>query len=339
MLQGEPMVLSRFQFSDIVLATKNFAETYCIGLDTNSIVYKAKLNDFGNNSSLKTNGKNNYEPSGKDIPVAIKRTTCKQGFFEELEIRTSYKHPNIVSLIGFCNEGDEMVLAYERVCKNSLDDYLKSADSMGNFTWTHRLHVCLEIARGLNHLHAKMVNPERITHIDIRSANILLDNNREAKIAYYGISKLHPANQEVHMKVYEDPEFDTTCNLKSVSDVYSFGVVLFEIICGRLAYDPVYIKENEKGLAPIAHKYFTDGTIERIIDPKLKEKTGEDLLDSNRAPNRDSLKAFLEIAYKCLGKAADRPTVGPSRRIENKPKPCYTNPLASAESKLASKPG
>ncbi|KAJ0485445.1 putative protein kinase RLK-Pelle-CR4L family [Helianthus annuus] len=309
-LQGEPMVLSRFQFSDIALATKNFAETYCIGLDTNSILYNAELNHFGNNSSLKTNGKNNYEPSGKDIPVAIKRTTCKQEFFEELEIRTSYKHPNIVSLIGFCNEGDEMILVYERVSKNSLDDYLKSTDSMGNFTWTHRLHMCLEIARGLNHLHAKMVNPERITHIDIRSANILLDNNRVAKIAYYGISKLHPANQEVHMKVYEDPEYDTTCNLKIVSDVYSFGVVLFEIFCGRLAYDPVYIKENEKGLAPIAHKYFTDGTIERIMDPKLKEKTGEDLLDSHRGPNGDSLKAFLEIAHKCLGKAADRPTMG-----------------------------
>ncbi|KAM0005562.1 putative protein kinase RLK-Pelle-LRR-I-1 family [Helianthus debilis subsp. tardiflorus] len=142
---------------------------------------------------------------------------------------------------------------------------------MDNFTWTRRLYMCLEIARGLNHLHTKMVNPEMITQNDIKSTNILLNNNREAKIAYCGISKLHPANQEVHMKVYEDPEYDTG-KPKSESDVYSFGVVLLEIVCGRLAYDPVYIVVNEKGLAPIAYQCFIDGTIQRIIDPKLKEK-------------------------------------------------------------------
>ncbi|KAM0005561.1 putative protein kinase RLK-Pelle-CrRLK1L-1 family [Helianthus debilis subsp. tardiflorus] len=84
------------------------------------MVNTAELNHFGSNSSL-TEGKKNNESSTKHIPVAIKRTTSKkggqgkQGFFAELEMRTSYKHPNIVSLIGFCDEGDEMILIYERV--------------------------------------------------------------------------------------------------------------------------------------------------------------------------------------------------------------------------------
>ncbi|MFS8008968.1 putative protein kinase RLK-Pelle-L-LEC family [Helianthus anomalus] len=161
------MVLSRFQLSDIELATENFAATYCIGLDTERKVYNAELDHFGNSISSSTEGMNNGEPSKKHITVAIKciinseSGRGKQAFFEELEMRTSYKHPSIVSLIGFCYEVGKMILVYEHPSKSSLDDYLKSVDSMKNFTWTQRLHMCLEIARGLNHLHTR---PQRIIH-------------------------------------------------------------------------------------------------------------------------------------------------------------------------------
>ncbi|KAK9049484.1 hypothetical protein SSX86_031546 [Deinandra increscens subsp. villosa] len=308
-LQGDTMVLSRFRLSDIVLATKNFAKIYCLGLDTNGMVYKAELSHFGNNSLLATEGKNNGEPSKKCFTVAIKRITGgksqqrKQVFFEELEMRTTYKHPNIVSPLGFCDEGDEMILVYEHASNRSLEDYWKSDDNMDNFTWTHRLKMCLKIAHGLHHLHTKMGNP----HGDINSANILLYKNWEVKIAFFGIS--NPTNQDIGMKVYKDPEYETTHRSERKSDIYSFGVVLFEIFCGRLAYDQVYIKENHKGLALIARKCFDDGTIERIIDTRLKEETDEDSFTSNRGPNRDSLDAFLRIAYMCSGEAAKRPTM------------------------------
>ncbi|KAM0038585.1 putative protein kinase RLK-Pelle-CR4L family [Helianthus debilis subsp. tardiflorus] len=310
-LQGETMVLSRFQLSDIELATKNFDATYCIGLDTDSKVYKAELDHLVNGISSSTEGMNKGEPSKKHITVALKCIINKKGgrgkqaFFEELEMHTSYKHPNIVSLIGFCYEVDKMVLVYEHASKSSLDDYLKSVDGMQNYTWTQRLHMCLEIARGLNHLHT---SPQRIIHGEVKSANILLGMNHEAKIAYFGISK-HPTNQEVGMKVYADPEYETTGKLETHSDVYSFGVVLFEIFCGRVAYSPIYMKDNEKGLAPIARKCFIDGIIEGIIDPKLIEETDEDILTSNRRPNNDSLDTFLKVACQCLGEAANRPTM------------------------------
>ncbi|KAM0006009.1 putative protein kinase RLK-Pelle-LRR-I-1 family [Helianthus debilis subsp. tardiflorus] len=311
-LQGETVVLSRPRFSDLVLATENFAEKYYVGLDRIGMVYKSELDHFGNNRLLETEGKNSGEPSKKRISVAIKRITSREGgqgkqeFFEEIEMRTSYKHPNIVSLIGFCDEGDEMILVYEPVPERSLDDYLKSADKMDTFTWIHRLHMCLEIAQGLNHLHTKMINPQKIIHIDIKSANILLDKNRGVKIGYLVITKLHTAeNQATGKKLVFDPE----CERETESDVYSFGVVLFEIFCGRLAYDPVYTKENEKGLSPIARQYFEDGTIESIMDPRLKEETDDDISSSNRGPNQDSLDTFLKVAYQCLGKAAKRPTM------------------------------
>ncbi|XP_076910821.1 receptor-like protein kinase FERONIA [Bidens hawaiensis] len=212
-LQGETMVLLRFRLGDLALATENFAETYCIGLDSHCMVYGAELDDLGNYSSLATEGKNNGEPSNKHITAAIKRITnrkggkAKQGFFAELEMR-AYKHRNIVSILGFCDQGDEMILVYENASDRSLDDYLKNVDNMDNFTWTHRLRMCLEIARGLDHLHTKMANLQTIIHNDIRSATILLDKKGEAKIASFGISKLHPTNQEVKIKVYEDPEYE-----------------------------------------------------------------------------------------------------------------------------------
>ncbi|KAL8246285.1 hypothetical protein R6Q59_007501 [Mikania micrantha] len=309
--QGDSMVISRFLLSDIVLATENFAEINCIGLDMNGEVYKAELEHFGNNSLLETKGKNNGEPSNKHITVAIKRITSrigvqgKQGFFSELEMRTSYKHPNIVSLLGFCDEGDELILVYENASKKSLDDYLKNADTMKSLTWTQRLHLCLNIAFGLNHLHTKMNN----LHGDIRSANILLDENLEVKIAYFGISKLNPSNKEVRMKVYEDPEYEKRGKFSRETNIYSFGVILFEFFSWRLAYDSVYIGINDRGLAPIARRCINDGTIESLMDPKLKEENDEDIFTSNGGPNQDSLNTFLKIASKCLEKAVEHPTM------------------------------
>ncbi|KAK9080257.1 hypothetical protein SSX86_001933 [Deinandra increscens subsp. villosa] len=314
-LQGESIILPRFRLSDIKSATKDFDETHCIGLYTNGTLYRsAELDHFGNHNGLmltkgKNNNNNNDHAKKQRTNVAIKRFSggnsrqVKQESFAELEMLTHYKQSEIVSLLGFCDEGAEMIFVYDcDPSKKSLGDYLKSVDSMNDLTWTHRLHMCLEIAHGVKYLHTHMAK-----HIGIKSANIVLDKHCHAKIAYFGIySELHPANQELGMKVYEDPEGKSEIK----SDIYSFGVILFEIFCGRLAYDPVHLGVNDKGLAPIARLYFKDGTIERLMDPKLKEENEEeDDFTSIRGPNQDSLDTFLKIAYQCLGEAADRPSI------------------------------
>lgn len=293
-MQGETIVLSRFPLADLVSATENFSETYCIGLHAYGKVYKAELDHFNNESLLSTEGKDYSKLPKTGLTVAVKCIASgdtgqgEEIFCSEIEMHTIYKHPNIVSLLGFCDERNEMILLYEHASNKSLDDYLKSDDKINRATWTQRLQMCLDIAYGLNHIHTKMDHRQ---HGDIRSANILLGENWEVKIADYGITKIHPTNQEMAIKVYWDPEYEKTGKLKQESDIYSFGVVLVEIFCGRLAYDQDYIEKNEKGLAAIARQCFNDGSIKKMIDPKLLiKKTDEDSLDT-----------FLRIANKCLG--------------------------------------
>ncbi|KAK1410896.1 hypothetical protein QVD17_37438 [Tagetes erecta] len=290
-LQGGYVQLSRFRFSDIVLATENFAETHCIGFDTNGIVYKAELDHFGNNG---------LHQSIKRIKVAIKRITTsrKQGFFAELEMGAYNNHSHIACLIGFCYQGDEMILVYKHQSYISLDDYLKSEDRC--IIWPQLVYICVQIARELYVINTR--EDKYIVKRSIKSANILLHNG-DVQIGYYMISNLERAtpNPKMEMKVYEDPESVTTQKPeRKVSDIYSFGVMLFEIFCGRVAYDPVYTKENDRGLAPIARRWFDDRTINRRIDPMLKECF---------PINQDSLDLFLKIAYECLGEAVTRPTI------------------------------
>ncbi|XP_076956610.1 uncharacterized protein LOC143631871 [Bidens hawaiensis] len=321
-LQGETVVLSRFRLSDILLATQNFSETCCIGLHECAKVYKAELDDFDNKSLLAFKERSDDEwpktwPKTR-VNVAIKRisgsTDVKQRFFLEIERRTSCKHPNIVNVLGFCDEGDEIILIYEHASNKSLDYYLKNFLCMDNLTWTQRLQMCIGIARGLNHLHTKMASQERLIHGNITSANILFGKNLEPKIGYFGISEYHLENQEastlISTQVYRDPEFEKTLVMKKESDVYSFGVILFEIFCGGLAYDPIYIDKNQNGLPHVARNHFDDGKIKTLLDPKLKEVTNDDIFTSNRGPNQDSLDTFLKIARQCLEEAqTKRPTM------------------------------
>ncbi|KAK1411069.1 hypothetical protein QVD17_37613 [Tagetes erecta] len=121
------------------------------------------------------------------------------------------------------------------------------------------------------------------------------------------INTIHVAGTNVYL----DPEYVRTGKLKKESDIYSLGVVLFEIFSGKLAYDSSYIKENEKGLAPVARKHFKRGTLEKILDQKIMDEVKYELgVCVQEGPTQNSLKAFSEIANKCLAKEqAKRPTI------------------------------
>ncbi|KAJ9564952.1 hypothetical protein OSB04_000918 [Centaurea solstitialis] len=313
----------KIQLNDILLSTKNFAKEYCIGSGAYGTVYKAELDHFDRKNML-PEGENKSElPKTRGI-VAIKRISNveddqgEQGFFIELEMLSRCEHPNIISLLGFSHEGHERILVYEYASQRSLDDYLGSTDKKTNLTWAQRIRICLDIAHGLNYLHNNTEEKPRIIHRDIKSANILLGDKWNAKIADFGLSKFHPMNQHASTintnniagtSVYLDPEYLETGKLKKSSDIYSFGVVLFEILSGRLAYDSIYLADNDKGLASVARQHFKDGTLKELVDPTMRE-VDELISTLSKGPNQDSLDTFSNVAYRCLAETQnERPTL------------------------------
>ncbi|KAL7617475.1 hypothetical protein Lser_V15G03167 [Lactuca serriola] len=256
-------ILKHFEIPllDIEEATENFAEKYLIGSGT----------------------------------YAIKRILIRednqgeQGFLAEIEMLTGCKHPNIVSLLGICNEGRHMILVYEHASNGSLDEYLGGTGSLTNLTWVQRVKICIDVASGLNYLHTKIEDERRIIHRDIKSGNILLTENWEAKIV--------------------DFEYEKTGRLKNETDIYSFGVVLFEMLSGRFANDPIYTKEDINGIASVAQRRFNEGTIKEMLDPRLMEENHENIFSLNKGPDLDSLDAFSKIAYQCVAETqVERPT-------------------------------
>ncbi|GJS30219.1 protein kinase, ATP binding site-containing protein [Tanacetum coccineum] len=218
------MVLQKFfpepQNSYIKLATNNFADANCIGRGGFGEVYKGEL----------------VHSKGHTI-VALKRLNRAFGqgdpaFWKEIIMLSLYKHDNIVSLLGFCDESSEKILVYEYASKRSLDLYLDSDD----LTWTQLLKICIGAARGFAYLHSSVGTHQRVLHPDIKSSNILLDENWNARISDMGLSKFGPANQQITFLVshavrtlgYCDPQYIETGLLTKDSDVYSFANTLFE---------------------------------------------------------------------------------------------------------------
>ncbi|PWA86623.1 Protein kinase, ATP binding site-containing protein [Artemisia annua] len=267
----------KIKLEAIKSATNKFDEAHCIGKGGFGKVYKGEL----------------VHSKGRSI-VAIKRLDRAFGqgnpeFWKEIIMLSLYQHDNIVSLLGFCDEYGEMILVYEYASKRSLDLYLK------DLTWVQRLEICIGAARGLAYLHNPGQSQQRVLHRDIKSSNILLDENWNARIADFGLSKFGPANQPYTFLVsngvgtigYCDPLYVESGLLTKESDVYSFGVVLFEMLCGRLC-----IRNNQdkhQPLTELVRKCYKQNTIDKIIYHNIKDEI-----------NPHSLKAFTTIAYQCL---------------------------------------
>ncbi|KAL7587347.1 hypothetical protein Lser_V15G39411 [Lactuca serriola] len=281
----------KIPLEDIKLATNNFGDDNFIARGGFGKVYKGEIT-----------------LSGTPITVAIKRLDRSLGqgdreFLMEIQMLSCYKHKNLISLIGFCDEGKENILVYEHAKNGSLDRYLSDS----NLSWIQRLQISLGAARGFNYLHNDVGPQHRVMHRDIKSSNILLNENWEAKISDFGLSKIGPSNVEFTFLVtnacgtfgYVDPEYIRTGILTKESDVYSFGVVLFEILCGRLALAERY-RDERRALSSLAKVYCEDNRIEEIVDLNLMNqmKVG-------------SLKLFSKVAYECLREnRSQRPTMG-----------------------------
>ncbi|MFS7959963.1 putative protein kinase RLK-Pelle-CrRLK1L-1 family [Helianthus anomalus] len=287
-----------FSLAEIKLATNDFDDAFVIGKGGFGQVYKGQI-DF----EARTD-------------VAIKRLDCNsnQGeteFRAEIEMLSKIRHSHIVSLLGYCET--DMILVYEYMPNGSLEDHLHKKRTNGStsspLTWVQRLNICIGAARGLDYLHTGTGIQHRVIHRDVKSSNILLDENWAGKIADFGLSRTTPAShagsttnvytgQIVSTFGYMDAEYFATHRLTRKSDVYAFGVVLLEVLCGRPALD-FTLDEEQHSLAGWGKHCIKRGNISRIVDPCLRGQVSV-----------KCLKKFGQIAYECLRSCSkERPTM------------------------------
>ncbi|KAM0053745.1 putative protein kinase RLK-Pelle-LRR-I-1 family [Helianthus debilis subsp. tardiflorus] len=310
----------RIREEDILTATEKFSKGHIVSGGFGS-VYIAELEHVDKAYCLPIEMENARELPKKCNIVAIKRIDdteemAEQGFYAEIELLTSCKHSNIIPLLGFCDEGDELILIYEYASSGSLNYHLQNMSNNLNDTWAQRVKICLGVAKGLSFLHTTKGDRQEVVHRDIKSANILLHGNFEAKIGDFGLSTFLSFRKDHYTRYsttiagtpgYMDPQYEKDGKLKKESDVFSFGVVMFEILFGTVAYDRKY---DNAGLALVAKEHFENKTIKEMLDSKIKEEITQTLVSSIKGPNQESLDMFTKIAYKCLAEEqSERPTM------------------------------
>ncbi|XP_076896331.1 uncharacterized protein LOC143549283 [Bidens hawaiensis] len=268
---------------EISLATNGFANKNLITKGGGfGEVYKGKSETYGH--------------------MAIKRLDSRKGqgdheFRIDVDLLSVYKHKNIVSLVGFCDEDSEKILVYKYESNGSLDTQ--------DLTWMQRLHIRLDAARGLRYLHDDVGPQHQIIHRDVKSANILLDKKWNAKISDFGLSRVAPIVMQATYLItnacgtpgYIDPEYINTFYLTKKSDVYSFGVVLFEVLCCRLTFVRSY-KDDWRFLTNLVRKHYIRQTLDMVIPSYLRKQI-----------STDSLVTFSNVAYQCLKNGEERPTM------------------------------
>lgn len=219
-------VIRTYGLEEVRRATKDFRIQ--IGVGGTSYVYMAELGD-GRYGAVKR--------------VMEERGGSRKMFLDEVSVLLRICHPNLVGLIGFCLEKGEQLLLVEYVPNKSLFDRLHTTTANANppppvldLSWSNRLNIALDISRALDYLHSHADPP--IIHRDVKSSNILLVDNDNAKLADFGLCKLGHHHQPAHSRVvkgslgYVDPHYLKTGLACFKSDVYSFGVVLLELITG-----------------------------------------------------------------------------------------------------------
>ncbi|KAL0371604.1 UNVERIFIED_CONTAM: LRR receptor-like serine/threonine-protein kinase ERL2 [Sesamum calycinum] len=239
-------------YEDIMRLTENLSEKYIIGCGASSTVYKCVLKN--------------------SRPIAIKRLYTQyphdsREFETELETIGSIRHRNVVSLHGYSFSPMGNLLFYDYMENGSLWDLLHGPSKKVKLDWETRLKVAVGAAQGLSYLHHDC-NP-KIIHRDVKSSNILLDENFEAHLSDFGIAKCLPT-AKTHASTYVlgtigyiDPEYATTSWLTEKSDVYSFGIVLLELLTGKKAVD------NDLNLLQLVLSKAENDTLMETVDPEV----------------------------------------------------------------------
>ncbi|KAF7133201.1 hypothetical protein RHSIM_Rhsim09G0104300 [Rhododendron simsii] len=280
---------SVFSYAELEQATDDFDPSKELGDGGFGTVYHGKLLD-GREVAVKRLYEHNFK-------------RVKQ-FMNEVEILTRLSHPNLVILYGCTSRHSrELLLVYEYIPNGTVADHLHGDRAKeGSLAWPIRMNIAIETARALAYLHLSDV-----IHRDVKTDNILLDNDFRVKVGDFGLSRIFPI-LATHVSTspqgtpgYVDPEYHRCFQLTEKSDVYSFGVVLVELISSLPAVD-INRHRDDINLAYLAVNRIQNHAIHELIDPSLG-------FESDPSIERMTF-SVAEVAFRCLQLDKDmRPTM------------------------------
>ncbi|XP_062201889.1 wall-associated receptor kinase 1-like [Phragmites australis] len=273
--------------NEIKKATDNYSEDRVLGCGGHGMVYRGTLDD-------------NREVAVKKSKV--KDDDSREEFVNEIIILSQINHRNIVRLLGCCLEVDVPMLVYEFISNGTLSELLHDNDQRSPIPLDLRLKIATESAEALAYIHSS--TSRTILHGDVKSLNILLDNEYNAKVSDFGASALKSMDKNDFIMLiqgtlgYLDPESLVSHHLTDKSDVYSFGVVLLELMTRKKA---IYIDTSNEKKA-LSHTF-----ILMFHQNKLR-----DMLDCEIVDNEVMvlLEKLAELVMQCLSpKGDERPTM------------------------------
>ncbi|KAI3704321.1 hypothetical protein L1987_74538 [Smallanthus sonchifolius] len=281
--------LRKLTFADLLEATNGFDNNSLIGSGGFGDVYRAQLKD--------------------NTVVAIKKLIHVSGqgdreFTAEMETIGKVKHRNLVPLLGYCKVGDERLLVYEYMKFGSLDDVLHDRKKTGiKLNWAMRRKIAVGSARGLAFLHHSCT--PHIIHRDMKSSNVLIDENLEARVSDFGMAR-HMSVLDTHLSVstlagtpgYVPPEYYQSFRCTVKGDVYSYGVVLLELLTGKQPTDSPDFGDNN-----------LVGWVKQHAKTRITDVFDQELLKEDPSIEFELLQ-HLQVACACLDDCmGKRPTM------------------------------
>ncbi|CAH9116056.1 unnamed protein product [Cuscuta europaea] len=283
--------IQQFSYSDLEAATNGFSEKKLLGRGSHGLVYKGVL-PGGRLVAVK---KSSRPSTPRRLSSSSSSSSNTNEVENEIDILSRLQSPRLVNLLGFTTgDTQERLLVVEFMSNGTLYDALHTYPRQPS--WGRRVKMALQTAKAIHTLHT--LTPP-VIHRDIKSANVLIDRNSNARLGDFGLA-LRCHNDDYRLRStppagtmgYLDPGYVTPDNLSTKTDVFSFGILLLEMISGRKAIDVAY---SPPSIVEWAVPLVRRGKLLALYDPRIQ-------------PPKDLMvrKQLAVVATKCVRSCRER---------------------------------